>query len=163
MGAVRKIVELGLAKRDEAGIKIRQMLNKITVTTKDVIASDYIDLIKDELNLVAVDFITTTEDKLEAELDTVITPELKEEGLKRELIRFVNMLRKDANLSLNDKTIICLAGASLELKSALENKKADIMKDTLSSELNFVEVLPEVLVSKEIKIDEAKLQLGLKK
>jgi len=163
MSIVRRIVELGLAKRDEAGIKIRQMLGKITIKVKNEITLEYIDLIKDELNLASVEFAETNDDKIEVELDLVITPELKEEGLKRELIRYVNMLRKEANLSLHDETNIYLAGAAEELKLALAKKKVDIMKDTLSTALNFVESLPEVLVSKEIKIDDLKLQLGLKK
>ncbi len=163
MNITRRIVELGLAKRDEAGIKIRQMLGKITIKIKNEITLEYIDLIKDELNLAAVEFAETDDDKIEVELDLVITPELKEEGLKRELIRFINMLRKEANLSLRDETSVYLAGAGAELKLALAKKKADIMKDTLSTDLNFVEALPEVLVKKEIKIDEIKLMLGLKK
>lgn len=163
MNIIRRIVELGLAKRDEAGIKIRQMLAKATVKVKVEIALEYIDLIKDELNVAAVEFAETNDDKIEVELDTAITPELKAEGLKRELIRFINMLRKEANLSLRDETNIYLVGASEELKSILTNKKADIMRDTLSAELHFVDILPEVLASKEIKIDEAKLQLGLRK
>ena len=163
MEIIRKIVELGLAKRDEAGIKIRQMLGSITVKVKNKITEDYIGLIKDELNLADFKFIEVSDDKIEVELDTEITPELKEEGLKRELIRFINMLRKDGNLNLDDTTKVYLSGASEELKAVLDKKKADIMKDTLSSDLNFVDALPEVLVSKEIKIDEAKLNLGLKK
>ncbi len=163
MNVVRKIVELGLAKRDEAGIKIRQMLGKITIKVKNEIALEYIELIKDELNLAAVEFAETSEDKIGVELDLVITPELKEEGLKRELIRYINMLRKEANLSLHDETSIYLVGATEELKLALAKKKADIIKDTLSTELNFAAALPEVLASKEIKIDDLKLQLGLKK
>lgn len=163
MDIVRHIAELGLAKRDEAGIKIRQMLGKITVKVKNEIALDYINLIKDELNIVVVEFLETSDDKIEVELDTTITPELKAEGLKRELIRYINMLRKEANLSLHDETSVYVLGASDELKLALANKKTDIMRDTLSTELNFVATLPEVLVDKEVKIDDLKLQIGLKK
>jgi hypothetical protein len=73
------------------------------------------------------------------------------------------MLRKEANLSLHDETNIYLAGADEELKSVLTKKKSDIRRDTLSAELYFSDTLPEVLVSKEIKIDDVKLQLGLRK
>jgi len=163
MNIIRRIVELGLAKRDEAGIKIRQMLGKVMIKVKNEIALEYIELIKDELNVASVEFLETNDDKIEVELDIVITPELKAEGLKRELIRFINMLRKEASLSLNDETLIYLVGAPEDFKLALAPKKADIMKDTLSTELNFVDSLPEVLVSKEIKVDDLKLQLGLKK
>jgi isoleucyl-tRNA synthetase len=163
MNVARKIAELGLAKRDEAGIKIRQMLGKITVKMKTKIALAYSDLLKDELNIQALEFVASDADLIEVELDTVITPELKQEGTKREIIRFINMLRKDANLSLNDETSIFLAGASEELVSTLTAKQKEITKETLSRDFNFVTELPEVLVSKEIKLEDLKLQLGLKK
>lgn len=163
MNAVRRLVELGLNKRDEAGIKIRQMLAKATIFTKTEIKLEYLDLIKDELNVAVLEFKEAVDDKLAVELDTVITPALKEEGLKRELIRFINLLRKETNLSLGDETVIYLAGASDKLQTAISGKKADIKRDTLSSELHFVDVIPEGLASKEIKLDETKLTLGLKK
>jgi len=163
MSVARKIAELGLAKRDEAGIKIRQMLSKITVKMKTKLASAYSDLLKDELNIQALEFVVSDADLIEVELDTVITPELKQEGTKREIIRFINMLRKDANLSLNDETSIFLAGASEELVSTLTANQKEIMKETLSRDFSFVTELPEVLVSKEIKIEDQKLMLGLKK
>ncbi len=163
MAIVRKIVEIGLAKRDEAGIKIRQMLGKITVTTKEVLPEEYLILIKDELNVASVEFIKEEVDQIKAELDTTITPELREEGLKRELIRFVNLLRKEGSLSLGDQTKIYLSGASDILTASLKNKEADILKDTLSVSLNFVSELPETLVKKEVKIAEEKIFLGLEK
>lgn len=163
MATTRKVVELGLAKRDEAGIKIRQMLGKATVAIKKEIPLEYLDLIKDELNIASLEFIETSEDQISVNLDTTITPELKAEGLKRELIRFVNMLRKEGGLNLNDETDIYLVGANQELQAALADKKADILKDTLSASINFTDTMPEVLVSKEVKIDEEKITLGLKK
>ncbi|MFA5023545.1 MAG: isoleucine--tRNA ligase [Patescibacteria group bacterium] len=163
MDLVRRVVEVGLAKRDEAGIKIRQMLNKITVKTKTEVHLDYIGLISDELNIKEIEFIEAPEDKIEVELDTTITPELKQAGIKREIVRFINLLRKEAGLNLADVTTVYLSGATEEIKNALSKMKADILKDTLSDELNFVDTLPSVLVEKEIKIDEAKLVLGLKK
>jgi len=51
MDLARQVVEIGLAKRDEAGIKIRQMLSKITVTTQNKLGAEYLALIKDELNV----------------------------------------------------------------------------------------------------------------
>lgn len=163
MAIVRRVVELGLAKRDEAGIKIRQMLGLVTVAIKKEIPLEYLELIKDELNVANIEFSETNEEQIIVTLDTTITPELKAEGLKRELIRFINMLRKEGGLNLNDETDIYLSGADKELQGALADKKADILKDTLSISLNFVEAMPEVLISKEVKINEAKINLGLKK
>ncbi|MEA1962773.1 MAG: isoleucine--tRNA ligase, partial [Patescibacteria group bacterium] len=50
MAMVRKIVELGLAKRDEAGIRVRQPLSKLRITNYEL-QDEYIYLIKDELNV----------------------------------------------------------------------------------------------------------------
>jgi isoleucyl-tRNA synthetase len=97
------------------------------------------------------------------ELDIQITPALKQEGIKREIIRFVNLLRKDLNLSLNDHTTLYLSGGNEEINLAVTKGKADILKDTLSDELSFVAEMPEVLATKEIKIDSVILTLGLTK
>ena len=51
-----------------------------------------LDLIKDEVNVKEVIFDDTLQ--ADVELDTTITPELKEEGMFRELIRFVQEMRK---------------------------------------------------------------------
>jgi len=163
MELARRVVEAGLAKRDEAGIKIRQMLNKIRVKTKTEVGLAYLDLIKEELNIKEIEFIDSSEEKVEVELDTKITPELKQAGIKRELIRFINLLRKEASLSLHDETVVYLVGADEEITKTLNKFKEAILKETLSGDLKFVDTLPEVIVSKEIKINELKLNLGLKK
>jgi len=169
MALTRKIVELGLAKRDEAGIKIRQMLGELKVKStkfKELNGVDYVKLIKDEINVTAVIFEESAAgqaDKIEVELDIQITPALKQEGIKREIIRFVNLLRKDLNLSLNDHTTLYLSGGNEEINLAVTKGKADILKDTLSDELSFVAEMPEVLATKEIKIDSVILTLGLTK
>jgi len=164
MDIVRKIVEIGLAKRDEAKIRIRQMLNKITVKVEELdLSDDYIALIKDELNIKEVEVVKEKVDNIEVELDTEITPGLKQEGLKRELIRFINMLRKDADLSIGDTASVEIAGASEETLAVITKFKDELMSDTLSSDINVVDALSEVLISKEVKIDGVKVSLGLVK
>ena len=58
-----------------------------------------------ELNVKSVEFGGETKD-VEVTLDTTITPQLQEEGEARELMRKVQQLRKDAGLTLSDKTKI---------------------------------------------------------
>ncbi len=163
MELVRRIVEIGLAKRDEAGIKIRQMLRAVTVRSKREVPLDYLDLIKDELNVQEIVFAETADDRIEAELDTTITPELKIEGLRRELVRFINLLRKEASLSLQDEASVYLEGADEEIASAIKKTKASLLQDTLSADIKLGEIGPDMLAVKEIKIDGRKLRLGLKK
>jgi isoleucyl-tRNA synthetase len=166
MGTVRKFVEAGLAKRDEFKIKIRQPLTSVTflasdfesITIKDI--DVYLDLIKDELNVKEV-FIKKGKEFFAVELDIKITPELKQEGVKRELVRNINSLRKDANLSIGDSAEIYYETESEELKIVLEKYAIDIMNDTLGKAIKFgVEYVEQ---SKEFKIEGGAIKLGVKK
>ncbi len=152
MSLARRIVEVGLAKRDEAGIKIRQMLAKATVKVVTDLTEDYQSLIKDELNIQFLEFAGKAEN-LEVELDTEITSELKMEGLKRELIRSINMLRKEAGLSLGDMVVVNIVSQSAEISETIKKLGADISKETLSKSLTLVDSLSEANHAKEIKID----------
>ena len=160
MSLVRKIVELGLAARDAAGVKIRQMLGSINVKSKElVLAQEYLDLITDELNIQKVIWSSGDLDYPELTLDTEITPELKKEGIKRELVRFINNLRKDLELTLADTAIVSIIGASVEISEVIEEKKTDIMKDTLSSAINITTEIGDN--SKEVKIDDCKFVISI--
>jgi isoleucyl-tRNA synthetase len=92
MNETRKVVSLGLEARSKAGIKVRQPLNCLKVKTQKL-TKDYLDLIKDEINVKEV----VADEKIsgEVELDTNITPELKEEGTVREIIRALQEIRKN--------------------------------------------------------------------
>ncbi|MEK7653471.1 MAG: class I tRNA ligase family protein [Patescibacteria group bacterium] len=107
MEEVRKIVELGLAKRAEAGIKIRQPLATLKIpNSKFQIPNnqeEFISLIKDELNIKEIIFSKEIE---EIELDLNLTEELKVEGVLRELARSINDLRKKQGLTVGDKVKI---------------------------------------------------------
>jgi isoleucyl-tRNA synthetase len=161
MMLVRKIVELGLAARDATGVKIRQMLGSIIVKSKEsVLAQDYVDLITDELNIQQVNWVVGELDYPELTLDTEITPELKKEGIKRELVRLINNLRKDLALTLADTAIVSIFGANEEIVEVVKEKGEDIKKDTLSSSLEIVSETIEN--SKEVKIDDCKFTIFLK-
>jgi len=159
----RRIVELALAQRDAAGIKIRQMLEKITVSGVAELPAEYVVLLKDELNIRAVEFTALTDDQIKVELDTVITPELKEEGIKREIIRTINMLRKDAGLSLGDQAELDIAGVTAELAPLFSAFKDDVKKSTGSRDIRIVNQLSATALVKELKIGDAKLLLGIER
>ena len=127
MQLVRKGVELALSARDAAGIKIRQMLNSAEFTGGGKLAEQYFVLLSEELNVRSVSW-QGGGGSLEVKLDTVITLELQREGNKREIIRTINSLRKEAGLTVADRIEILiesseesfswLAGWSEELKKA---------------------------------------------
>lgn len=163
MALVRKVVELGLAARDNAGIKIRQMLASLTVKTKETeLGAEYLELIKDELNIQQVVWEKFENDFPEVVLDTVITPELKLEGLKRELVRFVNMLRKESALTINDQVITYVETADEDVVATVKNFQDALSKDTLSTEIK-LENTPEDLPAKEVSLGAGKTKLAVEK
>jgi isoleucyl-tRNA synthetase len=76
MAKTRQVIELGLSKRNEEGIKVRQPLNELTVSVD--LPDDLLYIAAEEVN---VKEVTVKEKKgmLSVELDTKITQELKNE------------------------------------------------------------------------------------
>jgi isoleucyl-tRNA synthetase len=118
MQAVRKIVTLGLEARQKAGIKIRQPLQSFTFEATEL--DEYNNIIKDELNIKEIKHG-------ELFLDINITPELKEEGDYRELVRALQDLRKKMGLTPSDVVAIVFetndAGKELIQKFETEMRK----------------------------------------
>ena len=126
MAEVRRIVTLTLESRTKAGIKVRQPLGRVMLRSddKDIAADEeYLDLIKDEVNVKEIILDSAIEN--EVQLDTNLSPELVREGVARELIRFVQDLRKKSGLSPKD--VITLTIETDEKgKEIIESFKKDI-------------------------------------
>src|SRR5581483_1590369 len=103
MKKVREIVEKGHAVRKEANIKLRQPLAQATYFAKTKLAPELEQIIADELNVKAVEHQNGSDSELKVELDTKITQFLQTEGEARDLIRSIQQLRKDQNLTLKDR------------------------------------------------------------
>ena len=71
-------------------------------------------------------------------LDTAITPELKLEGLAREIVRRVQELRKQAGYDLTDRITVTYK-AEGELAAALETYGSDIADEVLANEIKAVD------------------------
>ena len=142
MGTVRKLVEVGLAKRDEYGIKIRQPLVSLIVKTPDLELitikdkKDYLDLLKDELNVKKIIF-KKVESGIIIDLDTKITEELKLEGIKREMVRVINNIRKNKGFVIQDNIKVYYETKSKDIKKVLTDKKLkqELLKDVLAKEI----------------------------
>jgi len=166
MDFVRQAVEFGLAKRDEAKVKVRQMLASAVICgpeSKNINQPEYLFLVRDELNVKEVKWQQGSDDNLSVELDLEITPELKQEGLKRDLVRLINMLRKDSALSVNDRADVYIGGADEEVKEMIASVGEEIKKDTLCDGLAAVNDLPETDNQKEVSLNNGKVLLGIKK
>ena len=164
MNLIRKMVEVSLAERKNKGIKIRQVLQSLTIKGSSVMLAevgndeDAIDLIKDELNVKEIKF-TKQEGDLEAEFDIIITPELQLEGLSREVIRTVNSIRKESGLSINDLAELYYSGS--ELDEVFDKFGKDVLRETLcvKYELGNMEQIDS---KKEIMIGDNKAMIGIK-
>lgn len=65
-------------------------------------------------------------------LDTVVTEELKREGMARDFVRLVQTLRKDKDFNISDRIELSYSTADTELAQALEENKAYISEQVLA-------------------------------
>ena len=88
-------------------------------------------------------------------LDITLTPELKEEGIARELVNRVQNLRKDNDFEVTDKIILKVKRNSL-INSAISNNLNYICAEILASSLELVDEFKQnegVLVELDDKIE----------
>jgi isoleucyl-tRNA synthetase len=134
MEEIRKIVSLGLEIRSKSNIKVRQPLLKLKIKDSKLNGENlgqYFDLIKDEINVKEV--VSDESISESVELDLNITPELKEEGMIRELTRGIQELRKQEKLNPSDIVTLKIKtdqkGKSLVQKFETEVKKTTLLKN----------------------------------
>ncbi len=116
MKTTREVVSALLMLRTKASLSVRRPLKAAMIQTGEV----YAEIIKDEVNVKEV-VINTAQEELAA-LDTVLTPELIREGDIRNLMRAIQDLRKEKNLTQGD-----LVTLSLTL-SLSDDEQKEIMK-----------------------------------
>ncbi len=80
--------------------------------------------------------------KLTVALDVHITPELKQEGISREVVNRIQNLRKEMNFEVTDKIIVKISALS-EISEAVKNNIAYIRTEILANELDFVSELAQ--------------------
>jgi isoleucyl-tRNA synthetase len=127
MSVVRRLVATGLAARNAAAIKVRQPLRAVTIAEKRL-NPELETILLEELNIKAA--------RYEGEgggltLDTEISPELKLEGLARDLVRKIQELRKQSGFAVEDRIRLFYDGDGI-LAEALERWRDYIATETLA-------------------------------
>ncbi|OIO47842.1 MAG: hypothetical protein AUJ28_00335 [Parcubacteria group bacterium CG1_02_37_51] len=157
MKEVRTLVEKALAIRDEAGIKVRQPLQKVIIKSSLLKEDDreYLDLLKDEINVKQV--MIDENLAVEVEMDFNISDELKAEGSLRDLVRQINNLRKKARLTIDDQIKLYWQTDDALLKKVIVEYQEILMKQVLATEI--IEGSVEGLVNGEVSVGEVKIEL----
>ena len=104
-------------------------------------------------------WLVATAGSLLVALDIHITPELRQEGIARELVNRIQNIRKDNDYDITDRIQIRLQ-AQPALKAAVTANEAYIKNETLTDSISFVESLPE---GEEIAFDEVTTRIVVAK
>jgi len=95
-------------------------------------------------------WLVATAGSLLVALDIHITPELRQEGIARELVNRIQNIRKDNDYDITDRIQIRLQ-AQPALQAAVTANEAYIKNETLTDSITFVDSLPD---GEEIAFDE---------
>lgn len=137
MQVVRDVASKGLEARMKAKINVRQPLARLTVKIPEKmieLGAPLKQLVMDEVNVKEVVFTSGT--TLEVELDTTMTPALKEEGTVRELIRVIQDLRKERGFTVNDRVSLTVDTDALG-KAFIEKNEKAVSTATLVKNISF--------------------------
>lgn len=138
MEKTRRIVSLGLDSRMKANSKVRQPLSSLSIKKSLAVPEEFLALVKERVNVKSVIINDAIVESVE--LDTNITEELREEGVVREIIRFVQDLRKKQGLTPSDKI-------SLSISSNESGKK-------IISNPNWQKMLSDAVQAENINLEE---------
>lgn len=170
------VCSLGRAARAKAGVKIRQPLSRVIVETKSSSNKEYINRlcehILEELNvkkLEVVDAIIEAENlsivrenDIAVAIDTTLSEELESEGLAREIVRRIQVLRKSANFDIDDKINIYFI-CDDSLKRTINEFSQFICRETLAKNIIFAENINENLIYSKYKVSKYELTIGVEK
>lgn len=158
MDLARQVVELGLSARNEKGIKVRQPLAALEVTSDQAkLPEDLVRIIAEEVNVKKVNFKKGT--KVSVKLDAKITPELRAEGIARDFVRAIQDGRKKAGFNVEDRIETIWEAQDPEVKSAIEAQKEYIAKETLSIKFESIEKKTEYVGS--VKLNGVEVWFGI--
>jgi len=152
METVRDYVNAGLSIRAKERIKVRQPLASVTVPTLGEFVN-FEDILAEELN------VRMVKQGEVLSLDLEITPELKREGLMREVIRHVQNARKAAGLNVDNRIMLSLKTEDDELQKAIAEHQKEIGKETLTEKFSDETYAYDEMV----KVEGVELRVSLKK
>lgn len=133
MKQARAVINDILSLRAKEGIKTRQPLRYAKVESSHDFRPEIRDMVIDEVNIKKIDFVQNpTINNASVDVDIKLTPELRREGMMREVIRHVQSARKAAGLNVDDRIILALTTDDKELQKAIDEHGKTILAETLA-------------------------------
>ena len=171
MAEVRGYVNEALALRAKNGVKIRQPLKEVIIPH---VASDlkwFVEILQEELNVKGVSYVVLEKDENgeilsykpaeKVDFNFEITPELRAEGLMREIIRHIQASRKKAGLNVDDRIELNFSSENEDLSCAFKKFIQEISKEVLAEKVEFSN--DELEFSQTVKIEGEEAKISLKK
>jgi len=178
MSRTRELINNGLSlrmKQDEhqVSIKVRQPLQSAAYAGAKL-AEYYEQIMAEELNVKEIRWIESLDEHLAdydvtegvikpeswVEISKHLTPELKREGLMREVIRHVQSARKKAGLQVDDRIELGITSSDTEIAQAV-----DVFADTIKAETLAVKLgsATDDMEKYDVKVDGKPVEIYLKK
>jgi isoleucyl-tRNA synthetase len=89
-------------------------------------------------------------------MDSEITPELKNEGYIRDIVRHIQESRKEADYKVDDRIQVSISGCD----EVISNFKEYIQNETLSTIVDSLDIFE---INKDLEIEDLKINLRLKR
>ncbi len=157
-GKDMKLIANKIQGLDQDSIKILEQTGNFDVEINNKI----ITLGTDDVEISSQDiegWLVANSGPLTVALDVTISPELKKEGIARELVNRIQNIRKDSGLEVTDKIEIVFED-NKTIQEAVTTNEAYIKNETLTETIEFV---TNVINGTEIAFDDIATQLVIKK
>jgi len=179
MSRTRELINNGLSlrmKQDEhqVSIKVRQPL-QCAAYAGAKLAEYYEQIMAEELNVKEIRWIESLDEHLAdyevaegvikpeswVEISKHLTPELKREGLMREVIRHVQSARKKAGLQVDDRIELGITSSDSEITQAVDMFADTIKAETLAVKLG--SAAADDMEKYDVKVDGKPVEIYLRK
>ena len=167
MDRVRYICSIGLKIRDDNRLKVRQPLSKVYVPISDLQMQE---IIKGELNVKEVVFsekeqtgdglISQSDGKVFVSLDINLTNELKEEGMLNEIIRGLQVARKESGCEVGERVSILYMTDSSEIESIITTYEEKLKSNVIIDLFEKRDTLENGI---QIKVEDKEVMVEIKK
>jgi isoleucyl-tRNA synthetase len=127
-----------------------------------VISGNVINLSLEDVEISSQDiegWLVANANGITVALDITISPELKQEGIARELVNRIQNIRKDSGFEVTEKIKVQLQN-NIELENAVSQNRDYILSETLTKELIFTE---NIINGTEIAFDDIQTRIIITK